>query len=214
MDNKEEADTNARLTDSIQGDLDKEALSIYGLYPPLDASKREIRLLSIYDSEDANALLSGQLQRTTLNDDYTALSYVWGDEQNRRPIRLNGVGTTITANLEMVLKQLRTEKKATKIWIDAICINQRDNTEKSHQVQMMDDIYGHANIQTILWLGEMENDSDEAMKLISTADKQFFADYDPHTPSPGLDGIKHLLKRPWWKRMWVVQEMMLSPNPI
>jgi hypothetical protein len=214
MDNKEGADTNAKLTESIQGNLDKEALSIYGLYPPLDASKREIRLLSIYHSEDANALLSGQLQRTTLDDDYTALSYVRGDEHNRRPIRLNGVGTTITANLEMVLKQLRIEKKATKIWIDAICINQRDNTEKSHQVQMMGDIYGHANIQTILWLGETENNSDEAMKLISIADKQFFTDYDPHTPSLALHGIRHLLQRPWWKRMWVIQEMMLSPNPI
>ncbi|KAH8707182.1 heterokaryon incompatibility protein-domain-containing protein, partial [Phaeosphaeriaceae sp. PMI808] len=120
----------------------------------LDPSNREIRLLSVHDSEDANALLSGQLQRTTLNDDYTALSYVWGDEHNRRPIQLNGVRTTITANLEIVLKQLRAEKKATKIWIDAICINQRDNTEKAHQVQMMGDIYRHANIRTIIWLGE------------------------------------------------------------
>lgn len=214
MDKNEGANTNTKSTESIHDRLDKEALSIYGLDDPLDPSKREIRLLSLHDSDNANAPLSGQVQRTTLNDDYTALSYVWGDGRNRRPIQLNGVRTTITANLEMVLKQLRAEKKATKIWIDAICINQRDNTEKGHQVQMMDEIYRHANVRTILWLGKAENDSDEAMKLISTADQQFFADYDPRAPSRALQGIRHLLKRAWWKRMWVIQEMMLSPNPV
>ena len=112
-------------------------MSLYS-NPPLDSAKSEIRLISLHDSDDENALLSGQLERATLNDDYSALSYVWGDEHDRRPIQLNGVNTTITANLEKALKQLRAEKKATKIWVDAICINQRDNTKKSHQVQMMD----------------------------------------------------------------------------
>src|SRR4051794_17247950 len=125
MENKEGADTNPKFAELIQENLEKEAFSIYGLDDPLDPSKKEIRLLSLHDSEDANALLSGQLQRTTLDDDYTALSYVWGDERNRRPIQLNGVHTTITANLEAVLKQLRAEKKAIKIWIDALCIDQR-----------------------------------------------------------------------------------------
>ncbi|OSS43193.1 hypothetical protein B5807_12187 [Epicoccum nigrum] len=181
---------------------------------PLDSSKSEIRLISLHDSDDENALLSGQLERTTLNDDYSALSYVWGDDHDRRPIQLNGVNTTITANLEKALKQLRAEKKATKIWIDAICINQRDNTEKSHQVQMMGEIYKHANIRTVLWLGNAENDSHEALQLIATADAQFFVDYDPSAASPALQALKILLKRTWWKRMWVVQEMMLSPNPV
>jgi hypothetical protein len=181
---------------------------------PLDSSKSEIRLISLHDSDDENALLSGQLERATLNDDYSALSYVWGDDHDRRPIQLNGVNTTITANLEKALKQLRAEKKATKIWVDAICINQRDNTEKSHQVQMMGKIYKHANIRTVLWLGDAENDSHEALQLIATADAQFFVDYDPSAASPALQALKILLKRAWWKRMWVVQEMMLSPNPV
>lgn len=181
---------------------------------PLDSSKSEIRLISLHDSDDENAPLSGQLEHATLNDDYSALSYVWGDDYDRRPIQLNGVNTTITANLEKVLKQLRAEKKATKIWVDAICINQRDNTEKSHQVQMMGEIYKHANIRTVLWLGEAKNDSHEALQLITTADAQFFVDYDPSAASPALQALKILLERAWWKRMWVVQEMMLSPNPV
>jgi hypothetical protein len=213
LDNNGEADTSPNLIDSIQGDLDHEAMSLYSNLP-LDSSKSEIRLISLHDSDDANALLSGQLERATLNDDYSALSYVWGDDHDRRPIQLNGVNTTITANLEKALKQLRAEKKATKIWVDAICINQRDNTEKSHQVQIMGETYKHANIRTVLWLGDAENDSHEALQLIATADAQFFVDYDPSVASPALQALKILLKRAWWKRMWVVQEMMLSPNPV
>jgi hypothetical protein len=214
MDNSGEADTSTKPIKSIQGGLDQEALSLYGSDLPLDSSKSEIRLISLHDSDDENALLSAKLERATMNDDYSALSYVWGDAHDRRPIQLNGVNTTITANLEKALKQLRAEKKATKIWVDAICINQRDNTEKSRQVQMMGEIYKHANIRTVLWLGEADNDSHEALKLIATADTQFFVNYDPSAASPAPQALKILLKRAWWKRMWVIQEMMLSPNPI
>jgi hypothetical protein len=214
MDNNVGADTNTISTESIQGDLAQEALSIYGSDLPLDSSKSEIRLLSLHNSDDENAHLSAKLERATLDDDYSALSYVWGDEHNRRPIQLNGVNTTITVNLEKALKQLRAEKKATKIWVDAICINQRDNTEKGRQVQMMGKIYKCANVRTVLWLGEASNDSHEALKLIATADTQFFVDYNPSAASPALQALKILLKRAWWKRMWVIQEMMLSPNPI
>jgi hypothetical protein len=211
---KDQAGQKAELTKAIQEGLAKEALEIYGSHPPLDASKKQIRLLSVYDNVDPSSLLTGELHVANLDADYTALSYVWGDWHNRRPIRINGVDTTITASLEIVLNRLRTEKKVTSIWIDAICINQTDSTEKSHQVQMMGDIFLHANLQTFLWLGEAENHSDEAMKLLSIVDKPYFDDYDPEIPSLALEGLGHLLKRDWWKRMWVIQEMMLSPNPI
>lgn len=203
-----------QLTKHIQESLAKEALKIYGSHAPLDNSKREIRLLSLRDSDDANALLIGELRIATLDDDHTALSYVWGDGSNRCPIGLNGFDTTITANLAIALKRLRSEKKALNIWTDAICINQTDKTEKSQQVQMMSDIYRSANMGTIIWLGERENDSDEAMRFVSTANQTVFDNYDPKNPSFIWEALAHLLKRDWWKRMWVIQETMLSPNPV
>lgn len=63
-------------------------------------------------------------------------------------------------------------------------------------------------------MGDADNDSHEALQLIATADAQFFVDHDPSVASPALQALKILLKRAWWKRMWVVQEMMLSPNPV
>jgi hypothetical protein len=53
-------------------------------------------------------------------------------------------------------------------------------------------------------LGEAENHGEEAMKLVSTVDKANFEEYDPDIPSPALKGFAHLLKREWWKRMWVI----------
>ncbi|KAF2106705.1 heterokaryon incompatibility, partial [Lophiotrema nucula] len=39
------------------------------------------------------------------------------------------------------------------LWIDAMCINQHDNTEKGTQVQMMRDIYMKAS-RVVVWLGK------------------------------------------------------------
>jgi hypothetical protein len=59
----------------------------------------------------------------------------------------------------------------------------------------MGDIYRHANVKTILWLGERENHIDEAMSLILTANQTFFDEYDPNVPSPALQAVGHLLAR-------------------
>ena len=51
------------------------------------------------------------LEHASLSDTlvYKALSYCWGDENDTRTIRLNGIEFQATANLEAALRQLRTE---------------------------------------------------------------------------------------------------------
>ncbi len=39
-----------------------------------------------------------------------------------------------------------------QVWIDALCINQSDNSVMSHQVSRMAEIYSHS-VKTIAWLG-------------------------------------------------------------
>ena len=51
----------------------------------------------------------------------------------------------------------------TPLWIDQICINQEDATEKSCQVQIMGSIYSSADT-TYAWLGPAADSSDEVMK--------------------------------------------------
>jgi hypothetical protein len=52
------------------------------------------------------------------------------------------------------------------IWIDAICINQRDLEERAPQVHMMDRVYSQV-LQVIVWLGPLDATTHTALHCIS-----------------------------------------------
>jgi len=73
---------------------------------------------------------------------YLALSYVWGDATITQDIILNGMPRSVTTNLAAALWRFRkfgmpeeTESEMRQVgsdqflWIDAICINQKDLRE-------------------------------------------------------------------------------------
>ncbi|UPK95496.1 hypothetical protein LCI18_006431 [Fusarium solani-melongenae] len=134
-------------------------------YQPLD--KDSVRLVTIkrgsWDSiieceVDVKKLGQGENR-------FRALSYVWGDSNIRRTIRLNGYKFEVTVNLFEGLRQIRrsifedASLHQLPIWIDAICINQDDKEEKAKQVPEMYRIYNTAE-QVLLWLGVMPIPSD------------------------------------------------------
>ncbi|GAB1316125.1 hypothetical protein MFIFM68171_06335 [Madurella fahalii] len=82
---------------------------------------------------------------------YTALSYVWGDASDTCPIRIDGKSLPITRSLAGALQHL-AKTPGLLVWADAVCINQKDDIEKSHQVNMMATIYSKATKVTV-WLG-------------------------------------------------------------
>jgi hypothetical protein len=57
------------------------------------------------------------------------------------PIVINREPQTVTRNLYNALNHIRRDSIDVHLWIDALCINQEDDVEKSHQVQQMRDIY-------------------------------------------------------------------------
>lgn len=61
----------------------------------------------------------------------------------------------ITRNLEGALRALRGTHYKRRLWIDAICINQMNDSEKTHQVGQMNLIYASAK-QVIVWLGNAD----------------------------------------------------------
>lgn len=92
---------------------------------------------------------------TAILDDkpyYEALSYAWGQPRHRHSIILDDQVTTITANLHNALWQLRPRYHDRHLWVDALCINQADDDEKSRQVDLMKEIYS-STAQATLWLG-------------------------------------------------------------
>lgn len=82
-----------------------------------------------------------------------ALSYVWGSQRDKVDIELNGTRFAITRNLHGALKRLRHRQRPRMLWVDALCINQKDSQERAAQVSMMAAIYGQT-ARGLLWLGE------------------------------------------------------------
>lgn len=134
---------------------------------PLVIEQREIRILSLAPGI-GDSVLRGDLIVESLNYDdlhYTALSYTWSGPVSQCSIIIGGVPLHITENLELALRHIRGPDRPKNLWVDAICINQNDNEEKSVQVLLMGDIYANA-ARTIVWLGEQSADSDMAMDFI------------------------------------------------
>jgi muramidase (phage lysozyme) len=91
-----------------------------------------IRLLTLYPGSFCSPI-EGQLKHVglTANGAYQALSYVWGDKEDPSMIRVNKKPFYITKNLECALRHLRYTEGPRVLWVDAICINQQDDDEKS-----------------------------------------------------------------------------------
>ncbi|KAF7864071.1 hypothetical protein EAF04_007036 [Stromatinia cepivora] len=134
-----------------------------------------IRLLSLLPNRDETAPLQCELHEYPLQKSckethlYEALSYTWGGfDDPPQCISIDGHFLPVTSNLYAALLRLRNCTFNRIIWVDAICINQEDEQEKSRQIQMMARIYGQAN-RVIVYLGKAADDSDLALESIRIA---------------------------------------------
>lgn len=80
------------------------------------------------------------------NTSYQALSYTWGSRSHRRPVLCNGQTIWATPNLYDALWHLLAQAKALplRLWVDALCIDQRNTDDKAQQIILMGDIYRNA----------------------------------------------------------------------
>ena len=134
------------------------------LYTPL--LRWETRLLLLHPSEDETILTADLVIASPTPDatglgvsrgdcivEYEALSYTWGPPDFPCSMVCNGLTFPITANLYEALIRLKTRESSRYLWIDAICINQFDATEKARQVGNLFAIFRRASKVTV-WLGE------------------------------------------------------------
>ncbi|KAK3339865.1 heterokaryon incompatibility protein-domain-containing protein, partial [Lasiosphaeria hispida] len=170
----------------------------------------QIRLLRLMPHEGEDADIECQLINYQLRDSseganlYEALSYVWGDECTGQSISINECDVQVTANLHAALLRLRDRVFERVLWIDAICINQQDADEKGRQVNSMANIYAKAG-RVLVWLGEAAKDSDQAIEDIRAAGSQ--ERYEPSPDKTRQEAIFSLLRRTWFERVWVLQEV-------
>jgi hypothetical protein len=75
---------------------------------------------------------------------YEALSYIWEDQSQTLDILVSGKHLEVTLNLESALRHLRQTNKPRFLWVDAVCINQKNIEERNAQVLRMNLIYEQA----------------------------------------------------------------------
>jgi hypothetical protein len=91
------------------------------------------------------------------------------------------------------------------LWIDALCIDQSDGEERAHQVGIMSEIFGRAD-QVISWLGPACESSKHAMVVIAGTSDPYTGNHTSSGTSLS-EAIYSLCERPYWKRLWVFQEL-------
>ncbi|KAJ5096890.1 hypothetical protein N7456_007611 [Penicillium angulare] len=215
-----------RLRDSITANpLPKEAITPD--YKPLLAG--QIRTLELLPGL-AGEIIKCCLKPIFLYEQpvYDALSYCWGDHTLSKVIESDGKVVNITESLFSALSHLRDETRTKVLWVDALCINQSDNHEKTVQVAGMREIYAKASGVRI-WLGPASHDSDVAMAYVNECAKIWARDGRPHgtTSAEGVvnpfqhskafakgpvRALLELVRRPWFSRVWVIQECALAAN--
>lgn len=137
---------------------------------------------------------------------FVALSYVWGNYHDRIAVRVNGRDVSITRSLQNALFHLRHVSTETILWADAICINQGDLLERSSQVEHMPQIYSAA-AEVVAWLGEGASGSEQAMDYMNSYVEATDPGSCQHQDSIPHAQLKSLWSRPYWGRVWVVQEL-------
>jgi hypothetical protein len=186
------------------------------LYKPLD--DHEIRLVTIQEGHFDDTIHCN-LSKVSLRDEpaYEALSYTWGDLTSRGRIYLNGRPYQVTKNLKSALRYLRHVDKPRVLWIDALCINQKDIPERNSQVMHMNGIYREA-LEVVAWVGEEGDDSNLAFDAFEALPTDESTHWNPAI-YPKLQNILNEPKyaiaidmfsqRSWWHRVWTVQESVL-----
>lgn len=162
--------------------------------------------------------------------EYEALSYCWGDQDIKYPVTCNSAEFLVTRNVHDALVALRHTTLPRILWIDQICIDQENLLERSYQVGVMRFIYQNA-VGTVIWLGPATPDTQRTITFIqylTTIHRRMNADNDLYNFVPvthhllrqyelqhnrskkGIDMLVALLKNPWFERIWVLQEVIVS----
>jgi hypothetical protein len=218
---------------SILGWFSEPLRCIFGgpwIYTPL-ASSSHIRVLAIQPGVNDDTLVASFeiLDLNTANFQHEAVSYQWsGGGGQKASIYLEGEKIFINAYLRSILLHLRLKRLVRILWADAICINQADHVERLQQVSIMQRIYSQA-FRVIGFVGKDYLHASTCFSAIEalTASwfdaRKSFSEENSISSTPGrihcsdeeaMSRIVEIFRSGYWKRLWVVQELVSSRRAI
>ncbi|KAG8161239.1 hypothetical protein KVR01_009503 [Diaporthe batatas] len=211
------------------------ALSSASTIYPLSLDSGHFRIICLTASNHTSSPIHINLEQYSLDDcpEYETISYLWGGEEGDstlcEPVYVGIFWdiVLVTKNCSAVLHYLRPPRGCRFIWLDAICINQADETEKPAQISNMSEIYRNCQ-RVVAYFGS---------DLISEPPKRAFrqrVDFQQSAFSSGklsdrkdhcerfLKGCakksglsqEQLLQRRYLTRVWIVQELLLSKKAL
>jgi len=104
------------------------------------------------------------------------------------------------------------------IWIDQICINQKDNAGKATQVKLMGQIYQEANL-VVAYLGESVNarrmqtlfaELYFRMEGLGMTAESMYRHYLRESPTSRLEAVAEFFGNAWFQRVWIIQEAVFA----
>lgn len=205
-------DKGSNVDMGIRVDVDKISNSESGFKYPIIDPTSQVRLLRILPLSRREPM-EFSLETFNLSDlpstNYTALSYTWGDAtrlDQTREIIIDDQPFVVRRNLYWFF-DVATGKNANGLYfIDAICINQSDNTERFSQVREIAQVYRNAD-QVVAWLG-MPKSLGKFEHLRSLRRIQFKSCAE--WTAGEWEGFRYLSYHSYWTRVWVVQEVLLA----
>jgi len=221
-------------------------------YAPLQGLN-SVRLLTLHPAASYETPIRISLHEVSLDASvkFAALSYTWttigGDCSLSKRVECDGAIIKTTANCDAALRRIRHVEVFCNFWVDAICINQSNDDEKSHQIPLMRQIYRKA-LWVPSWIGEAsctldketsrpitdlgmeflhnfaielqgskdsgQNPRDGTLYQEVVRERKAFWHRDVAAFSPSVRGLWEILHRPWWKRLWAVQEVSLARSVV
>jgi hypothetical protein len=192
-------------------------------YLPLDYVMDEFRVFELWGSGNPSDPLTGMLAYTARLEDipFVCLSYTWGEEEPTEEMSLVGQPFRIRKNLAAFFRTVRRENATFVIWIDAICIDQQNIAERNRQLPRMIDIYAAADM-VVSWVGESDEASEIAidlipdlqMPLLQLKDDDTWDVKDSEDFPRRLAALYRFFLRPYFRRIWVCQELAVSTSPV
>lgn len=207
------------------------------VYTPLESPKH-VRLIQVEELGEPGSLTRISFRSTSLDQPcrYQTLSYTWGqtfadDSHLTDVILCEGRELHITPILNDFFQQLRDKLRNGKaaelpVWIDAISINQKDANERAQQVAMMANIYRNSH-HLIIWLGQLDIycsfrhfldrferdkagywDADSVHTESENEDAPEMTKFSTKLDSAERQKLLDLVRLPWFRRRWVIQEML------
>jgi hypothetical protein len=162
---------------------------------------------------------------------FEALSYVWGTEKSPNPLYCGDGQLEITTNLDHALRHLRLPTMRRKLWVDAVCINQKSLEERARQVGYMRLVYKHST-RVIVWFGVKNEEISRAFTFAQELGELLLRltdEYQQHEQHAGFNNfmmdilsnafrsrtedasaLESLFQSTYFERVWCIQEVAAS----